>query len=235
VCKQVLATPTAIAHPAWSLAVLDVLALSKTYADVTKKAYGKALPVSKMGDDEGSAIDAYADEHLYTFDWVLHVLSQPAAIAHPHWPALVGALCDAKKKAVGTYSFGDEELAAMLGIEQVKWHEQLASVLAAAKDAFPYASCFGANGEHRDFPTVNAPKLPPPPKRPPTQAAAAPKKAPAKAAPKKAPAKAAPKKAAPKKAAPKKAAPKKAAAKKAAAKKAAPKKAAPKKAAPKKR
>jgi hypothetical protein len=179
ICKQVLATPTAIAHPAWPLAVLDVLNLSKTYADVTKRTYGKALPVSKMGDDEGSAIDYYADEHLYTFDWVLEVLAQPAATVTPHWPALVGAVCDAKQKAVGTYSFGDDEIAALLAVPEVKWHEQFASVCAAAKAAFPYASCFGANGEHRDFPTVNAPKLPPPPKAPPSMDAAA-KKAMAK-------------------------------------------------------
>jgi hypothetical protein len=236
VCKQVLAMPAAIAHPAWPLLVLDVLALSKTYADVTKQSYGKALPVSKMGDDEGGAIDYYSDEHLYTFDWVLHVLSQKDAIANQYWPALVGAVCDAKKKAVGYYSFGDDEVAAMLAIDQVKWHEQFASVLAACKEAFPYASSFGANGEHRDFPTVGAPKLPPPPKTPPSMDAAA-KKAMAKtglakAKPGKARAKAvmkeAPRKAAPKKAPPK-TVPKKAPAK------AAPKKAAPKKAAPKKK
>jgi hypothetical protein len=241
VCKQVLATPAAIAHPAWPLLVLDVLNLSKTYADVTKQTYGKALPVSKMGDDEGGAIDYYADEHLYTFDWVLHVLSQPAATVTPHWPALVGAVCDAKQKAVGYYSFGDEEVTAMLAVNEVKWHEQFASVCAAAKEAFPYAACFGANGEHRDFPTVGAPKLPPAPKAPPSMDAAAKKamaktglakaapgkaraKAPVKAAPKKAKPKKAPVKAAPKKAEPKKAPPKKA-----------PMKAAPKKDPPKKK
>ncbi|HUS33060.1 MAG TPA: ankyrin repeat domain-containing protein [Kofleriaceae bacterium] len=234
VCKQVLSTPAAIAHAAWPQLVLDVLALSKTYADVTKKTYGKALPVSKMGDDEGGAIDYYADEHLYTFDWLLGVLAQPAAIAHPAWPGLFGALCDAKQKAVGYYSFGDDEVAALLAIDQVKWHEQFASVCAAAKQAFPYAACFGANGEHRDFPTVGAPPLPrvegASPQAAPAKKAAPAKAPPAKAAPKKAAlAKAPPAKAAPAKAPPKKAPPKKAPPKKAPPKKAPPKKAATKK------
>jgi hypothetical protein len=164
-----------------------------------------------------------------SFDSVLHVLSQPAAIAHPQWPALIGAVCDAKKKAVGINSLGDDEIAALLAIDQVKWHEQFASVLAATKEAFPNASCFGANGEHRDFPTIGAPKLPAPPKAAPTRDAAA-KKAIAKTGRSKAaPAKKSPPKAAPKKPGPKRPAPKKPAPKKAAPKKAAPKKAAPKK------
>jgi hypothetical protein len=167
-----------------------------------------------------------------TFDSVLHVLSQPAAIAHPQWPALIGAVCSAKQKA-GNAASGDEAIAALLAIDQVKWHEQFASVLAAAKEAFPNASSFGANGEHRDFPTIGAPRLPAPPKAAPTQDAAA-RKAMAKtglskAAPAKAPAKKPPPKAAPKKPSPKKAAAKRAAPKKAAPKKAPPKKAAPKK------
>src|SRR5688572_14303985 len=124
-----LATPTAIADPAWPLAVLDALA---------------------KPDALGS---------------VLHALSQPAAIAHPQWPALIGAVCDAKKKAGGT-SVGDNELAALLAIDQVKWHEQFASVLAAAKEAFPNALCFAAGSELSVFPSVGAPKLPPPPKAP---------------------------------------------------------------------
>jgi hypothetical protein len=39
------------------------------------------LSLKHLDDDEGSAMDAYADDHLYTFDWVLNVLAAPAAIA----------------------------------------------------------------------------------------------------------------------------------------------------------
>jgi hypothetical protein len=167
VCKQVLAAPTAVAHADWPQIILDVLALSKTYADVTKHAYGKALPLSRIDTDEGGAMDYYADDHLYTFDWVLHVLAQPAPVASAHWASLVGAVCDAKLAAVGRYSVGDDEVAALLGAPDVKAHPQFATVVAAAKRAFPYAPCFGATGELRDFdaPKKATPKRPTGPKK----------------------------------------------------------------------
>lgn len=137
VCAQVLAAPSAIAHPAWPALIGEVVALSQSYGDATEAAYGERLSVDQMEDDEGGAMDAYADEHLYTWDWVLEALAAPAAIAHPKWAELVIDLCEHKRAAVGYYSFGDDEIKSLL--EASTTHPAFASVHAAATNAFPFA------------------------------------------------------------------------------------------------
>jgi hypothetical protein len=137
VCAQVLAAPSAIAHPAWPALVREVVALSQSYGDATEAAYGERLRVDQMEDDEGGAMDAYADEHLYTWDWVLEALATPAAIAHPKWAELVIELCEHKRAAVGYYSFGDDEIKSLLQASRA--HPAFASVHAAATNAFPFA------------------------------------------------------------------------------------------------
>jgi hypothetical protein len=204
VCKVVLTSSSAVAHDAWPQLVVRALGLSRTYGDVTLAAYGERLSVSQMGDDEGSAMDFYADDHLYTFDWVLATLAAPTAIAHPQWADLVLAVCDAKAGAVGYYSYGDEEIAALLAVPEATQHPRYAELVGVAREAFPYAQCFGANGALRDF--KGDPRTTPPQPLAITKAAAKPAKT--------APRKVGPKKAAPKKTAPKKSVPKKAAAKK---------------------
>jgi len=191
-------------------------ACTKTYGDITKQIYGKRLTVAQMKSDEGGAMDYYADEHVYTFDWLLLALAAPAAIAHPKWAELLLALCDAKAKAVGHYSFGDDEVAALLAVSEATQHPRFGELVLAARAASPFASCFDANGALRDFQmraktprastVVDWPPKPPPPATPPATPAATKKtsakqaNAPAKKAPaQKAPARKAPaRKAAPK-------------------------------------
>ncbi|HEX5061655.1 MAG TPA: hypothetical protein VFV99_19950, partial [Kofleriaceae bacterium] len=192
VCKVVLASPAAIAHKQWPALVTKALKLSKTYGDVTEATYGERLTVAQMENDEGGAMDYYADDHLYTFDWLLLTLATPAAIANPAWPGLVLALCEAKAKAVGYYSFGDDEVCALLAVPEATQHPRFGELVLAARAAFPFASCFGANGALRDYQmrlksprastVVNWPPEPPRPAQP-----AAPEKAPAKNRPRKAP------------------------------------------------
>jgi len=165
-----------------------ILAAAQTYGDATEAAYGERLPVARMSDDDGGALDAYSDDHLYTWDWVLALLAMPAAIAHSAWPDLVIELCDAKQAAVGSYSFGDEEIATLLGVPEATAHPRYPELVGVARAAFPFARCFGASGALRDFKAAPRTTLP---ARPTSSAAAAPKKA-------------APKRAGPKKAAPKK-------------------------------
>jgi hypothetical protein len=138
VCK-LLATPPAIANRAWPALVKEVLDLSLSYGDVTEAAYGKRLPLSRMASDEGGALDAYGDDHLYTFDWVLELLGAPDAIAHPKWEELVLAVCKHKKTAIGEMSFGDEQIAALLSQAAAKAHPNHAKLVAAARASFPHA------------------------------------------------------------------------------------------------
>jgi hypothetical protein len=136
----VLSTPAAVAHPKWPALVKKVIGLSWTYGDVTKVAYGQRLGFDSLEEDEGGAMETLADDHLYTFDWVLTLLATPAAVAHPKWEALLLHLCDAKRKAVSYYSFGDAEVAKLLAQPHVKKHKAYKRIVAAARKAFPYAS-----------------------------------------------------------------------------------------------
>lgn len=151
ICKVVLAHPSAIANPAWPKLVEDIVALSLTYSDAAEAAYGKRLSLKHMEDDEGGTMDLFADEHLYTWDWVLELLAKPAAIAHPQWADLVIDLSDAKRAAVSYYSFGDDEMAKLLVTDEAKAHPRYAEIVGVARAAFPYASCFNADGALRDF------------------------------------------------------------------------------------
>lgn len=61
------------------------------------------------------------------------------AAGHPEWEALLLHLCDAKRKAVSYYSFGDDEVAKLPTQPHVKKHKAYRRVVAAARKAFPYA------------------------------------------------------------------------------------------------
>ncbi|MBV8757066.1 MAG: ankyrin repeat domain-containing protein [Deltaproteobacteria bacterium] len=139
VCTAVLSAPAAIAHPKWPALVRDVIGRSLTYGQLTKAAYGKALPLSRMGSDEGGALDQMSDDHLYTWDWVLALLARPETAANPAWADLVLEVCTAKREAIGDYSFGDEQIAALLATPHAKAHPRFAELATAAKRAFPYA------------------------------------------------------------------------------------------------
>ena len=139
VCKVVLASPAAVAHRAWPDVVKKAIAASWTYGDISERVYGKRKAASAMASDEGGAADAYTDDHLYTFDWVLGLLATPAALAHPAWPDLVLEVCKAKQAAVGTYSVCDEEIAALLARPEARGHARHGELITAAKRANPYA------------------------------------------------------------------------------------------------
>jgi hypothetical protein len=141
-CTHILSSPAAIAHPKWSHLIEHVIGLSWTYADVTKRVYGRRLSFDDLEADEGGAMDVYDDDHLYTFDWVLEILAQEAAIAHPRWAALVLQICHAKAEAVSYYSFGDDEIETLLALKSVRAHRSYRKIVRAARSAFPYASCF---------------------------------------------------------------------------------------------
>lgn len=181
VIKVVLPAPTAVKHALWPAVVRDMIALSRNYGDASKATYGKRLSVLQIENDEGSAMDWFADEHLYTWDWVLEMLAQPAPLAHPSWARLVMDVCEHKYTSVRTYSFGDEQISALLEVPAAKGNMLYAQVVAAARKAFPYAPCFGAKGSLRDF-DVKAESKGAPRKAKPVGVKTAPKKA----APKKA-------------------------------------------------
>ncbi len=144
VCQHVLSTASAVAHEAWPELVRAVVALSKTYAEITEEAYGEALELDEIDNDEGGALEAYSDDHLYTFDWVLTLLATPAAIAHDDWAQLVIDLCSAKRAAISFMSFGDEELCELLAAPGVATHPRVEDVRASSRAAFPFAACVAA-------------------------------------------------------------------------------------------
>ena len=138
-CRLTLRAKDAVAHAKWPALVRAVVAASRDYGDLTEEAYGERLSIEQMEEDEGSVLAMYADEHQYTFDWVLSLLATPAAIAHPSWAELVLHVCDAKAKAIGHMSFGDDEIAALLSSPAAKKHPKHAVLVKAAKRAFPFA------------------------------------------------------------------------------------------------
>ena len=138
-CRLTLSTNDAIAHAKWPALVREIVAASRTYADLTEDAYGERLTIEQMDEDEGSVLDGYADEHLHTFDWVLTLLATPAAIARSDWADLVMHVCDAKAKAIGHMSFGDSQVAALMNAPAAKKHPKHAALVKAAKRAFPFA------------------------------------------------------------------------------------------------
>jgi hypothetical protein len=137
-CRLTLASKAAIAHAKWPALVREVVAASRTYGDLTEEAYGERLSIKQMDEDEGSVLDMYADDHLHTFDWVLRLLATPDAVARKDWADLVVHLCEAKAKAIGTMSFGDEEIASL--VSAAKKHPKHAAIVKAAKRAFPFAT-----------------------------------------------------------------------------------------------
>lgn len=138
-CQWSLSTPAAVAHPAWPDLVRRVVAQSRTYADMTEDAYGEALGLDQLDYDEGPVLDFYADEHLYTFDWVLLLLATRPAFEHPQWADLVIDVCQAKDAAIGYMSFGDDEISALLANPAAKSHPRYPELTAAARSAFPFA------------------------------------------------------------------------------------------------
>ncbi len=139
-CEWTLASPAAVGHPGWPDLVRQVVALSRTYADVTLEVYGQQLSLDEMDNDDVPGVwEFYSDDHLYTFDWVLVLLATPAAIDHPQWADLVVDLCTAKRAAVSYMSFGDDEVAALLASPAVQKHSRFAELTAAARVAFPFA------------------------------------------------------------------------------------------------
>jgi hypothetical protein len=136
-CQWSLSTPAAVAHPAWPDLVRRVIAQSWTYARITEDTYGVALTLDEMEEDEGSALDFYADEHLYTFDWVLLLLGTSPALEHPQWADLVIDVCQAKDAAVSYMNFADEEISALLATPTAKSHPRYGEMWAAARSAFP--------------------------------------------------------------------------------------------------
>jgi hypothetical protein len=137
-CKFTLPTSAAAAHAEWPEIVKSIVVSSWSYGDATFESYGKRLPVSKIDDDEGGAMDHYADEHLYTFDWVLELLATAPAIGNPKWAQLVIHTCKQKAARVSFMSFGDEEATALLADPEAKSHSKYKEVTAAVNKAFPY-------------------------------------------------------------------------------------------------
>lgn len=137
-CKFTLPTAASAAHAEWPEIVKSIVERSWSYGDATFESYGKRLPVSKIDDDEGGAMDHYADEHLYTFDWVLELLATAPAIANPKWAQLVIHTCKQKAARVSFMSFGDEEATALLAVPEAKAHSKYGDVTAAVNKAFPY-------------------------------------------------------------------------------------------------
>jgi len=136
-CRLTLSTKDAIAHAKWAALVRTVAAASRSYGDLTEDAYGERLEIAQMDEDEGSVLDMYADDHMYTFDWVLRLLATPDAIANESWAEVVVDVCEAKAKAIGRMSFGDEEAAALVNAS--KKHPKHAEIVKSAKRAFPFA------------------------------------------------------------------------------------------------
>jgi hypothetical protein len=138
-CKSVLADPRAMANDAWGDVVTRVLGLSWSYEDVTMASYGEALTLKEMDDDEGGAMDWYADEHLYTFDLCLALLTEQAAAARDDWADLVETVCEEKRRMVGYMSFGDTEVKALFDKSWVLDHSARDRLKPIARKAFPYA------------------------------------------------------------------------------------------------
>ena len=119
--------------------VRRILQLSWSYEDVTLASYGEMLSVDEMDDDEGGAMDFYADEHLYTFDLCLSLLSEEAAAARDDWSALVEEVCEKKREQISYMSFGDAEVKALFAKSWVMDHPARDRLKPVARKAFPYA------------------------------------------------------------------------------------------------
>jgi hypothetical protein len=137
VCQEVLAEPRAIVHKDWPQLVKAVVDASTTFGDVSEKMYGERLKISQIDDDEGDALEYVADEHLYTWDWVLDVLATPSAQAHAKWVELVEYLAEAKRKAVGYITYAPDELQAFL--DAAAAHPKFPQARRALRKAFPNA------------------------------------------------------------------------------------------------
>jgi hypothetical protein len=134
--ERLLALPAVIERPEWPGLVRRLMDRTMSWGDITKLTYGYRAPMSHMEDDEGSAMDAYADFKLYTMDIVFKVLNIPEAVRHPEWASLVEYVCSTKKKRIRTEEFGVEEAKELLSHPLVQNHPACAAVKRALKSAY---------------------------------------------------------------------------------------------------
>jgi hypothetical protein len=86
---QKLAVAEALADPAWAEWIRELVALSRTYADVAEEVYGTRVEIGD--DDEGPLQDTWSDDpYAYVPAGLVldKVLAAPAAAAHPRWAEL---------------------------------------------------------------------------------------------------------------------------------------------------
>lgn len=138
--KGVLARPDVVADPAWGDFVRALTRLTASWPELMKAQFGVDVSIEDEGDDESGTMERIGDEGLSTIELALGLLALPEAIARADWAALVGFVCDEKQARLGGWSFGDEEIAALLKVPAAKRHPEAAAVNKVARRAFPFAT-----------------------------------------------------------------------------------------------
>ncbi|MFN3199567.1 MAG: ankyrin repeat domain-containing protein [Bradymonadia bacterium] len=137
--KHVLMAPEVVAHPDWATLVCALLERTMSYGDVTEETYGQRLTLDQMEDDEGGALDYYADEHLSTVEHCLVACRAEGAWSRSDFGDLVREIAETKYARIGYMSFGDEEAVALAAHLDTVGSPDAESLRADLRKGFPFA------------------------------------------------------------------------------------------------
>ena len=102
--------------------------------------YGTSLTIDQMDDDEGGAMDLYADERMSTVELCLLACRAPGASERDDFVDLVREICTTKDERVSNLSFGDAEAVALIRDLEQQGHPQAAALREHARRCFPYGA-----------------------------------------------------------------------------------------------
>lgn len=136
--EHTLSWEAPIAAPEWRDIVLKLIDLTVDYGDETENAYGERLSVDDMEDDEGGVLDMISDERLCTAEDVFTLLAHPAALARDDFAELFQKMCKVKAERLGFFSFGQDELEALMESEDFKQRPDYEELMTLAKSAYPF-------------------------------------------------------------------------------------------------
>jgi hypothetical protein len=140
ICASVLTSENAIAHPAWSTLVMEILRTTESLEELAKDLLDNGddepPPDLSIVIEESGVVDGYSDARLYTFDIVFDLLATPAAVAHPDWERLALAVCDVKQASAGGFDLGENEARGLLLAPAAIAHPAYPRVAEAIGDAY---------------------------------------------------------------------------------------------------
>ncbi len=137
--RGLLMHPAVVADPAWGELVRALLELTVDYGDLTEDVYGERLGLEQMDEDEGGALDDYADEQLSTVELCLLACRAPGAADRGDFADVVRTICETKAARIGAMSFGDDEARALIHHLRAADHPDADALASVARRAFPYA------------------------------------------------------------------------------------------------